>query len=637
MDKQLLVFLISSVFFFVEPICAQRADSLRVYKKPVVQPLDTVNPGVYPPSWWTGMEYDTVELMFHAKKIKTSNLIVEPEGLQILSDDTTENANYRFIRCHIPADFSSRVYHFTFENGNGTSVTLDFEVLGPKKHRPRSIDGGDVMYLIMPDRFANGNPKNDIVAGMKEVTIDRSDVFKRHGGDLSGLISRMDYLQDLGVSAIWLNPVLENDQFLTSYHGYAITDHYKIDPRFGSNKDYLKWTNECRSRGIKVVKDMILNHCGSEHFLIRDLPSKEWVHAFDEYTKCNFRTPVLMDPYAAKTDIDRFQRGWFDVHMPDLNQQHPRVSTFLIQHALWWIEHAGIDAYRVDTYPYPYLDFTNSWNEAILRDYPSFSIFGETWVNAPAIQAYFSEKNHSFPAGSNAPALTDFQTHFALLSALTEPPTWTSGVSQLYLTLAQDFIYNAPEKHVVFLDNHDKNRIWSTLEQDMDRWKMGMTLLMTIRGIPCIYYGSEILLEGVGGMYGEQGRVSFPGGWPSDSRSAFQPDERTHLEQEAFTFLQYLINLRRNYPALSHGKLTQFIPQEGLYVYGRTGENQQFIILVNTSDRPKRIDPDQYQEVWDTPSPAFDHISKSRVDRGVYFLDPGSTQLLQIEKASSAG
>ena len=609
---------------------SQRVDSLRQYNQPLVQPMETVEPGVYPPSWWTGMEYDTVELMFHARDIARADWSVEPKGLQIVGDNELANPNYRFLSCYIPPSAKITSYSFTFSRPDKSELTIPFEILGAKQHRPQTLSGEDVMYLIMPDRFANGNVENDVLSEMKDQSLDRSDVFQRHGGDFEGLRSHMNYLEELGVSAIWLNPVLENDQALTSYHGYAITDHYAIDPRFGSNADYTAWTADCRSRGMKVVMDVILNHCGSEHFMIRDLPDTQWVHSFPEYTKCNFRAPVLMDPYASQSDKDRFQEGWFDLHMPDLNQDHPSLARFLIQNSLWWIEYAKLDAYRVDTYPYPKLEFTNEWNEFLLREYPTLSIFGETWVNATAIQAYFSERDHTFPGGSNAPSLTDFQLHFALLSALTEDYSWTSGVSKLYLTLAQDFIYHAPELHVTFLDNHDKNRIWSELKGDMDRWKMGVTFLMTLRGIPCLYYGTEILLEGEGGAFGEQGRVDFPGGWPSDDRSAFYKEERTAREQEAFQFIQHLIHLRHKYPALSKGKLTQFIPEEGLYVFARTNTDNQFISLVNTSEKDRIIDPKRYDEVWRADHSAFDHISGRRVERKKYTLKAGATQLIQI-------
>ncbi|NBB88974.1 MAG: alpha-amylase [Bacteroidetes bacterium] len=630
MDKYIYIFPLSLMFFILPYLSGQNSDSLRVYKQPLVKPLDSVENAVYPPSWWTGMEHDTVELMFHAKDIGGAKWAIEQRGIEVVGDVTLQNPNYRFLRCHIPSEAPAISYTFSFTRKDKSEVNIPFEILGQKKHTPRTLKGSDVMYLIMPDRFANGNLENDVIPWMREKSLDRSDVFKRHGGDLLGLRNRLDYLQNLGISAIWLNPILENDQWRTSYHGYAITDHYKIDARFGEMEDFLAYTADCRDRGIKTVKDMILNHCGSEHFFIRDLPDSTWVHNFKVYTKCNFRAPALMDPYAANRDRERFEKGWFDLHMPDLNQRHPQLANFLIQNALWWIEYAGLDAFRVDTYPYPYLDFTNRWNKSILREYPDFFIFGEAWVNAPAIQAYFSEKENSFPGGSNAPALADFQLYFALFEALTEPSGWTSGVGKLYLTLAQDFIYKNPDRNVTFIDNHDISRIWTLLDKDMDRWKMGMTMLMTLRGIPCLYYGTEVLLEGEGGAFGEQGRVDFPGGWPSDTIPAFEKSGRNKHRQEAFRLLKKLIDLRHTYPAISSGKLTQFIPQDGVYVFARTDSNHQFITLVNVSEHDRVIDPKKYNEVWRVGRSAYDHISGRRVESERYTLKAGATQLIQI-------
>lgn len=606
---------------------AQNERAERKYITPSVDPMDSVKPAVYPPSWWSGMETDTIELMFHGLGLKNTKLQFEENGIQILEQDTVENNNYLFVTVKIEEDASIASYPFTFVSKE-EETTIEFELLGKKKHRPSPLTARDVLYLIMPDRFANGNRRNDRVTSLNETRLDRDDILARHGGDIQGILEHLDYLSELGVSALWLNPVQENNQFYESYHGYAISDHYQIDPRLGDNQLYRQLIDSCHERDIKMIMDVVLNHCGDQHFFIRDLPEKDWVHAFNTFQRSNFRATTQMDPYAVKSDKNQFVKGWFDQHMPDLNQKNPHVSRFLVQNAIWWVEFAGIDGYRIDTYPYSHIDFTNYWIETLLKEYPQLTLFGETWVHNIPIQAYFSEKNSLFEEGSNAPSLTDFQMHFALIDALMQEAGWKEGVSKIYYVLAQDFMYEQAENHIIFLDNHDLNRFWTVIEEDMDKFKMGITLLMTTRGIPMLYYGTELLFEGRGGAFGEHGRIDFPGGWSDDASSKFTEKGRTALEEEAFQFVRKLVRLRTSSP-LSSGKLIQYIPDNGLYVFFRLGEETSFMIAVNRSKQKRQLHCSKYKEVLKSKVVGFDHITEQQLDLNKLEIEPNQTFLIQ--------
>lgn len=617
--------------FLIMSVCLlSHAQPERTYVVPEVVPQEDVEVRVFPPSWWTGMVMDTIELIFHADDIRDAELGMYQSGIEILSVDTVENPNYLFAKVHINENAPAGNYTFSLLKEGDMMIPVPFEIQGRKTHQPDPLTPADILYLIMPDRFANGNIVNDRVPDFNEQKIDRADVFERHGGDLQGIMDHLDYLEDLGISSLWLNPVQENDQFHESYHGYAITDHYKIDPRLGSNELYRQLVDSCHRRGIKMIMDVVLNHCGDQHDFIRDLPEKNWIHRFPEFTRSNFRATTLMDPYAAESDKDQMVQGWFDVHMPDLDQRNERVSRFLIQNSIWWVEYAGLDGYRIDTYPYSYIDFSNEWVSAVLREYPGITLFGETWVHNIPIQAFFSEKEHLFKNGSIVPSLTDFQMHFALVKALTEEPGWTEGISKIYYTLAQDFMYQNPEKHVIFLDNHDLNRIWSVIERDFSKYEMGLTLLLTTRGLPMIYYGTEILLQGRGGAFGEHGRIDFPGGWKDDKVNKFIKEGRTPTEAKAFSFLQRLIRLRKEHPALSEGELVQYIPQQGLYVYFRIKGEERFMVIANTSKDTRTLHLHDYQEGLAGHSSGYDHISEREVDLKDLKINPGQILLLEL-------
>ena len=402
----------------------------------------------------------------------------------------------------------------------------------------------------MPDRFANGDYSNDSFDDMLQSGINRGKMFFRHGGDLQGIIDHLDYLKELGVTALWLNPVLENDQPYASYHGYAITDHYNIDRRFGDNELYKTFVEKCHEKGIKVIMDIIFNHCGHEHWLIKDLPAEDWVHQWPEFTRSNFRASVINDPYASKTDTKKLLEGWFDYSMPDLNQQNERLANYLIQNTIWWVEYSGQDAYRIDTWFFPDQDFLSRWAKRMQQEFPRLGMYGETWAQMMSVQASFAEDSGlTDEYNSHLPGITDFQLNFAIEEALTQKQSWTGGAARLYYTLAQDYLYEDPLRNVIFLDNHDKSRFFSTIGEDIDKYKSGMAFLLTMRGIPSIYYGTELLFAAISDPDGKV-RQDFPGGWKEDKINKFNVSGRTAAEKDAFEYVKKLANYRKNTPAL---------------------------------------------------------------------------------------
>jgi glycosidase len=430
---------------------------------------------------------------------------------------------------------------------------------------------------------------------MADKTFSRDSMYYRHGGDLQGVINHLDYVKDLGVTAIWLNPVIENDMNRTSYHGYAFTDHYKIDPRFGGDTAYKRLINEMHKKGLKMIQDAVYNHVGTNHWFVKDQPMKDWLNQWPTYTQTTYKDQVLFDPHASKADRDRMSNGWFVRSMPDLNHKNPFVANFLIQHALWTIEEYGIDGWRIDTYAYNDLDFMNRCNKALLDEYPKLSIFGETWVHGVPNQSYFTRNKYNIPYRSNQPGVTDFQLLWGIQETLTKDFGWTEGVNKLYSTIAQDFVYEDPMTNVVFLDNHDIARFYSYLNEDRQKYKMAIGWLLTTRGIPQWYYGAEILMKGHANPDGNV-RWDFPGGWPGDKVNKFVAEGRTPQEDSVFNYVRRLANYRKNSTTLKTGKLMQFVPEDWVYTYFRYDKNETVMVVMNTSKDPKTIDPQRFKE-----------------------------------------
>jgi neopullulanase len=476
-----------------------------------------------PPHWWVGLGEGQLQLLVYGPGIAAWTPSVQHEGLVLERVQRTTNPDYLFLDLSLQPGLEPGTVSLVFSKDK-RHVVRPFDLKARSGRQPAGLGPEDLMYLIMPDRFANGNPANDVIPGMNDQSLDRSNDYLRHGGDLAGITARLDYLQDLGVTAIWLNPVLENDQPEASYHGYAATDLYRIDPRLGTHQDFLDFAEACRQRGIKVVQDVVHNHWGDRHPLFTNPVSPSWVHHWPEFTRTTYKDVTLMDPYAAEADRLLMTDGWFDSHMPDLNQRDPLLARYLLQNNLWWIEEGGIDALRMDTWAYSDRGFLEDWSRAVRTAYPSLGLFAETWVHGSSVQAYYTghtimDKNFQ----PDMPGLTDFQLYYAIGEALNKPMGWTEGVNRLYLTLAKDFIYKDPSRNVVFLDNHDLSRFFGTVGRDMNKFKAGINWLMTVRGIPMLYYGTEILMGEIADEHGGSVRKDFPGGWPGDSLNKFWP------------------------------------------------------------------------------------------------------------------
>lgn len=554
---------------------------------------------VDPPFWWVGMVDPHLELMVYGKDLGGCKVSIEGKGLNLLGITQVENSDYVFLDLEIDPDKAmAGEYSFVFSKGR-FSTTVQYELKARRgfSNRIQGVSADDFIYLIMPDRFSNGEPENDADASMLQSNSSRTKQYQRHGGDLQGITNHLDYLQDLGITALWLNPVEENNQAKESYHGYAITDHYRIDPRLGGNDTYLAFVEAAHERGLKVIRDVVYNHVGDQHFFIKSLPSKDWIHQFDSYTQTTYRAPTLLDPYASEHDKNRMSNGWFDHHMPDLNQHNEHVATYLIQNSIWWIEYAGLDGYRIDTYAYSDQQFMARLAHRIKKEYPLFTLFGETWVHGVPVQSWFTQSiaNKAFDSGLEG--VTDFQLNYAIYDALSQDFGWTEGLARLYFTLAKDYVYQDPGQNVVFLDNHDLGRFYSRVGENMNNYKMGIGFLLTTRGIPQLYYGTEILMKNdFDHSNHDKVREDFPGGWNEDQINKFQEEGRSAQEQEAFAFVRTLANFRKNSPAIKNGKLMQFVPEEGVYTYFRYHPDQSVMVVMNQNKDSKQLSTDRFTE-----------------------------------------
>jgi glycosidase len=410
------------------------------------------------------------------------------------------------------------------------------------------------------------------------------------------VINHLDYLQQLGVTTLWMTPVIENDMPDRTEHGYAFTDHYAIEKRFGGEVAYKKLSDALHSRGMKLIQDAVYNHIGSYHFIMQDAPAKDWLHQWPTFTQTSYKDQPLFDPYAAKSDAKRTADGWFTTQMPDLNQSNPYVANFLIQNAIWSVEEFGVDGWRIDTYLYNDLPFMNRCNKALTDEYPRMTLFGEVWVHGVLNQAYFAENKLDVPFKSNLQGVVDFQTLFyGIQPALNQPFGWTEGVNKLYNTLTNDFVYKDPMRNVLFLDNHDMTRFFSTVKEDVEKQKMGIAWLLTCRGIPQLYYGTEIIMKGESNPDGWV-RLDFPGGWKGDKKNAFTGEGLTASEKDVQEYTRILANFRKQSPAIKTGKMMQYLPVDGLYVYFRYDALQTIMCVMNTSDKEKSVNFDAFAE-----------------------------------------
>lgn len=566
---------------------------------------------IEPLHWWVGMNNPKVQLLVYGNNLKNKTVSIAYPGVTLVKQSAVDNANYLFLDLEIAPTAKAGSLKIIFSEAGKKDLVqrYDLKARDASKRKLQGVTSADFIYLIMPDRFANGDPSNDRIAGMADQSLNRDSMYYRHGGDLQGITQQLDYLQELGVTALWLNPVLTNDQPLTSYHGYANTESYYVDPRLGGNEAYRALIEACHQRGIKMVQDLVHNHFGTEHFTVKDMPMKDWVHQWDSFTKTNYREQVHMDPYAAKADLDIMRNGWFDRHMPDMNQHNPYVKNYITQSHIWWIEEMGIDGFRLDTYAYNDLDFMAEWGKAIEAEYPKMSYFGETWVHGMPNQAYFTQGNKiNQQRETHLQGVTDFQAYWAIIEALNGKFGWMDGVVRLYNTFASDFMYEDAYNNVVFLDNHDISRFLSVVGEDINKYKSGLAWLFTTRGIPQLYYGTEILMKNFASPDGLV-REDFPGGWAKDKVNKFTAAGRSEKENEAFTYVKTLANYRKQNPVLQDGKMLQFIPEDGIYVYFRYNDQKRVMVIMNSKNEAVKIDSKRYQEGIGTASKARNIIS----------------------------
>lgn len=564
---------------------------------------------VEPAFWWAGMENPELQLMIYGENISLARASVNYKGVTVSNVIMVENPNYLFVNLKVSKAAQAGKFNIIFEYAKNKKLSYEYELKARTSER-LGIDNSDVMYLIMPDRFANGDVRNDNVDGMKDKQ-NRKDDYGRHGGDIAGIINHLDYLEELGVTALWLNPVQENNMTGMSYHGYAITDFYNVDPRLGSNQLYRSMVDACHTKGMKVVMDMVFNHAGSEHWWMKDLPMKSWLNQFPEFTRSNFTAATISDPYASDFDQKVMQNGWFSEGMPDLNQSNPLVEKYLIQNSIWWIEYAGLDGIRMDTYPYPKKNMMTRWVEAVHKEYPGFFIVGEAWVGHVAWEAYWAggaKNDDSYD--SKLPSVTDFPLHGAIEKAFK-----TEGnIKNLYEVLSMDFMYQKPCKNVIFVDNHDLSRFYTTVGENTDKFKLGLTFLLTTRGIPQIYYGTEVLHKGDKWANGDGVvRKEFEGGWPGDKRNTFVKTGRKEKENEVFDYLQKLLKYRKSNQLLHSGQLKHFIPDDQLYVYFRYDQKDAVMIMLNNKDKDLEVDMKRYNEMLSKYKTGKDIISGSEI------------------------
>ncbi|MGB2862628.1 MAG: glycoside hydrolase family 13 protein [Sedimentisphaerales bacterium] len=590
---------------------------------------------VEPPFWWKGMHNPELQIMIYGENVAELMPEIEYDGIAVKKTVLAENRNYLFIYLDIAQEVTPGEFTIQFKNNENRVIdSIDYRLLPREKDAAlrKGYDNSDVMYLITPDRFANGDTSNDNIDGMSD-KVNRSDKWARHGGDIRGIINSLDYIADIGFTAIWLNPVLENNQPKASYHGYSTTDFYRVDPRFGTNSEYKELSSKARDKGIKIIMDMIMNHCGSEHWWMDDLPSDDWINNPNDYFITNHRRTTLRDPYASNYDREHFTDGWFVPTMPDLNQRNPLLADYLIQNTIWWIEYLNLAGIRMDTYPYSDKDFMSDWTCAVMNEYPDFNICGEEWSLNPAVLAYW-QKGKENPDGytSCLPGLLDFPLQNALKNALTEQESWDTGMINLYDMLSNDFLYADPFKHVIFPDNHDMSRIFTQLNEDIDLFKLAIVYLATMRGTPQFYYGTEILMSNTGDNSHGNIRSDFPGGWEDDEVNAFTNQGLTNEQRQVRSLIKKLLNWRKTATAIHNGKLIHFVPVNGVYTYFRFNDEMKIMVALNKTASQQNVDLTRFSELINKAATAKNIITGKEMSlNGGLTVDSKQPLILEIE------
>ena len=592
---------------------------------------------IEPPYWWADMADSSLQLMVYGKDIDNMDVSLSYPGVTIDSVVRLDSSNYLFVYLNVSPAAKPGTFDLSFKSGKNVQkvrYTLKERTMSPEEYK--GFDASDVLYLIMPDRFAQDDPnvtKNGEKLLRNAAPVDRSRPNARHGGTIGGIKKHLDYIDSLGVTAIWVNPVLENDIRGGSYHGYATTDYYKIDPRFGGNEVWNDFVKACHDKGIKVVMDMIFNHSGVSHPWVEDRPSKDWFNSPDEYVQTNHRLSTIYDPYASDYDKTRTVDGWFVPGMPDLNQRNLHLMKYLIQNSIWWIEDSKIDGIRMDTHPYADLEGMARWIKAVEREYPNFNIVGECWYTNEGSSAFWQRNSMvNKVAEPELPTVMDFVLCFNARDAFNQSTVNRDGLNKLYDHLAMDFLFPDHTRILTFLDNHDTDRFLETLPENLDSWKQAQAFLLTSRGIPQIYYGTEILMNGTRANGGDgMIRLDMPGGFPGDTTNVFVREGRTELQNQAFDFLSRLLHFRRGNKVISEGTLKHFIPENGVYTYERRLGDDRIVVVMNGRDEPVTMSMEQTAEVLPYGSSYRDVISNELITiepqmtfspRALFILEP---------------
>jgi len=588
-----------------------------------------------PPFWYAGMRNPELQIMFYGKNI-AQNEIAASNNIVITNMQKTENPNYVFITIDTknlpPQDIT-----FSFSKNKKVAFTKKYTLKQRRKDSAlrKGYDASDMIYLIMPDRFANGNPNNDSTADTSEKA-DRSKPGSRHGGDIEGIIKNLEYLQQLGATAIWNTPLCEDNDERGSYHGYGQSDVYKIDSRYGTNEDYLRLSNELHKRGMKNIMDYVTNHWGWQHWMYKDLPSYDWVHQFPGYAQSNYRMTTQFDPNASAIDTKMCVNGWFVKSMPDLNQSNPLLLNYLIQNAIWWIEYADLDGFRVDTYSYCDKAGIAKWTKSITDEYPYFNIVGEVWMHDQAQMAYW-QKDSKIGAienyNSHLPSVMDFTLHDAFGSVFNEDQdSWDKGMIRVYDNFTNDFLYPNINSIMTFIENHDTGRFNEIYKNDFSKYRMGMAIIATVRGIPQLYYGSEIGMAGDKGKGDADIRRDFPGGWNGDANNAFIQSGRTAEQQQYFDFTSKLFSWRKTNDVVHFGKMKHYVPENNVYVYFRYNDAKSVMVVINNSAKTQTFKTARFEESIGNYTSGKDILEGKTVTlKNDMTLEPKSVLILELK------
>ena len=603
-----------------------------------------------PTDWYVGMKDPSLQLMVYGEGIGSADVTTDYAGVKVDSIVRLDSPNYLLVYLNLEGAQPGEMT-LQFKNGKQTKKVKYALKAREKRGEERvGFTNADVLYMLMPDRFADGDPKNNDIKGMYPYKIDRTQPSLRHGGDLEGIRQHLDYFKDLGVTTLWFTPVLENNSpdsnGNSSYHGYATTDYYRVDPRFGTNAEYRKLCDEAHANGLKVVMDMIFNHCGFEHPWLSDMPSKDWLNTpewlearkdktkpevNDKYLQTSYKLTPIVDPYASDVDMKETVEGWFVPTMPDLNQKNPHVMKYLIQNSIWWIETVGIDGIRMDTYPYADADAMAEWMKTLNEEYPNFNVVGETWVTEPPYTAAWQKDSKIAKKNSNLKTVMDFSFYDKINQAKREDTDgFLTGMNRVYNNFVYDYLYPNPSSVMAFIENHDTDRFLGN-GKDTTALKQALAILLTVNRIPQLYYGTEVLMNGTKEKTDGYVRKDFPGGFPGDTHNAFTAEGRTKAENAMYTWLSRLLHWRQGNDVITKGKQTQFIPYNGVYVIARQHGGKSVMTVVNGTKKPAKLAVKRYAEVIGTKTTAKDVLTGKSVSlSGDVNLEPRQTLILEF-------